>query len=400
MQKNHVALLMAGTLDSIGSSDVGNDFTSLGLPAYLPQNDNGRVARSMLDDKKYDNERAVGMAEIHQAKPKTTIARLGMMHDTTDFLSMCVNKINETSILWDVKAMQIANADVIFRQIAYNMLLFVNEQAWEDWVDKCVQPMPNLHWQLYSILESAWTHCVDFATDHHNVNVVDLKRPLADLNFDSLLSAVRVYKIFKDNYNNLIAMKAPCSAIPRITPSSSIPRSAASATKKRSTIQFDTASDNEDEVVVVEKKSTPKEKEVKKKKRRLQPDNELRDNTELGIFFCKEINLPVSKLFPQGLAKAPCAGFTFIGKECCITNTGEKCKWPHPRNPIEMKRDDVISIGDFFLNLEKDGSTSVHSTSFLTCLKSTRASSVIHAAQHVRRPSESFIFIFISDYRV
>jgi hypothetical protein len=348
IQKNHTNLLMAGTFDSLGAADVANDLASLSLAAYLPQVNSEKIAKAMIQDKKIENERAVGMADIHQAKPKTTLTRLGMMSSTDDFLSLCVNKINETAILWDIEAMRTANADIIFRQIAYNMLLFVNDSPWEKWVEQCVQPMPHLHWQLYSILEKAWTHCVDFATDFQNINVFEQKKPLAELNFNSLKSAITVYTVFRDEYNKLITMTAPCVAIPRIAP-----QSVAAATSKRPAPAKGAiaASDSDNDVEVVEKPSPSNgEKKKKKKKRRLQSDNDdRRSNTEMGIFYCKEANIPVSQLFPKNLKKAPCAGFSAIGKECRHGQGQEKCNFPHPKKPAEVDFSDLCSIGDHFL---------------------------------------------------
>ena len=138
------------------------------------------------DDAKYMIERTVGVQESQQSKPKTTVRKIGQMNGLADFESLIINKLAEITALWNTSQSP-GDPRIVLRDILMNYFLYLQASQWKEWQVNVTTDMPNLHWQLYTYLESSWVHLTEFALNFTNINVITHNKPLIELETSSLV---------------------------------------------------------------------------------------------------------------------------------------------------------------------------------------------------------------------
>ncbi len=298
--------------------------------------------------------------DSHKTKGKTAIARIGTMTSMVDFSSLCINM--------DTIITAICSNDEprpILCQLVLNFVAIVNNPDWVRWTE-AVGPMPLLHWYCYSYLERIFNCFADFATDFNNGNIMSESRPIAELNVQALVRALRVMKTFCQQINLHQATMSPITVMPgsvsaytisasnntRVSGpgkdgsnNSSDGASTSQKSDKGSAISNNRHGNKRDPSTpdTAEGKSSTRQWQ-KKARRAMKADTAAKEKKDLGIFYLKNPGINPSDVFPKDMPEKVCANFTCKGKECINAN----CNFTHPRKASELKRETILAIASHF----------------------------------------------------
>ena len=366
VQKPVASNLIGGNFATEPSSSLFNEANSIDPSIFMPQKNLARVELIKQSELALSNETMMDVPDAQKSKPKTAMARIGVLTNVDDFTSICVNMDTMISGTVDDAA---GGPKPFLRQLLLDFITTVNGPEWKRWMEMTRAEMPNIHMTLYGYLESIWIGVATFATNFNNCNVIGENRPLTDLHLNGLKLALRSYKAFKDAVLNAQASNVPITQVPlhlRVAPSDSPDtssnnnrgrennarssrengRSVASGNQRARDGNSPPASSNgSPSSEQASNQAGSANKQARRTGSRF--DTAAPTNSDRGMFYLRNTSINPADIFPADLTPKICPFFTCKGKEC--NKEADQCPGQHPTKASDIAPCIIAKIGRHFI---------------------------------------------------
>ena len=344
VQKTVAGYLLSGNFATEQLTSFYNEANSVDPSVFLPQTNSVQLAAVQEAELKLRNETMMEVADTQRTKPKTAIARIGSLSSMEAFSSTCIN-IN-TVISASIST---ASPVPVLRQVLMGMAELVNNSDWREYWAKVGAEMPEFHLQCYGYLDTMWNNLALFALDFGNCNVVNENRSMADLDISKLKNVVKAFKGFRYTLQMAQATNAPISTVPQYLKVALAIADKSSNAKKKDTEESSSASksnssNSKSKATGTTDKAAAVTNGAQQKKRKQVPrgDTEAPTKSDRGMFFLKNPEMELSKVFPSDLSQKLCAAFMCKGKEC--TRPRGQCGFLHVARPSDVAPADMTAI--------------------------------------------------------
>ena len=298
------------------------------------------------------SERQLGVPESRRKAFKISMDVLGTVEDINEVITMNENVANIACAMFNV----LADPPWVYHLSVDNMN-DLRTAEFKNWILKCDGKLPHIPYAYIDLAQTIFKCLASFSQNVTNINVLDTKQSLSNLDLTDLSKAGRYIKLFMHRIELNMEMGTADIPIPTFTPSNKNPTilaheklcatllNTAQASNSRGVGNGPTISNKppantrKADAAARDHADAAKPSDYSAKRQKFDRNDEKRvAHRKTKGFIIPKSGASLDSIVPKGMQKTVCLAFASIGSDC--PKAAQVCDGHHPFQLSDMSKDD------------------------------------------------------------